>query len=53
MHKYRVMCKKYGWAVIEALNEGEALDKAEQMSDCGFNWSDADDHEVVEEIDYE
>lgn len=53
MPKYRVMCKKYGWAVVEASSEEEALEKAEQMSDRGFDWSDADDHEVVEKVDFE
>ncbi len=53
MPKYRVMCKKYGWADVEASSEEEALEKAEQMSDHGFDWSDADDHEVVERVDSE
>lgn len=51
MPKYRVMCKKYGWAVVEAPSEEDAVDKAEQMPDREFAWSDADDHEVVEEVD--
>lgn len=51
MPKYRVACNKYGWAVVEASSEEEALDKAEQMSDRDFDWSDAGDHEVVEKVD--
>ena len=54
MPKYRVMCKKYGWVAVEAASEEEALDKAEQMTDHEFDWSDADDHEVVDEfVDHE
>lgn len=52
MAKYRVMCIKYGWAEIEAASESEALNIAEELHDRCFDWSDADDHQVVEEIDY-
>lgn len=51
MPKYRVACNKYGWVVVEAANAEDALDKAEQMPDSDFNWSDAGDHEVVERVD--
>ncbi len=51
MPKYRVMCKKYGWADIEAESEEEAIDKAEAMSDRELNWADAEDHDVVGEAE--
>lgn len=52
MAKYRIMCVKYGWADIDAESESAAEEKAKAMPDSEFSWSDADDHQVVEEIDY-
>lgn len=52
MAKYRVMCVKYGWAVVEAGSESAAEEIAQAMPDSSFDWSDADDHQVVEEVDY-
>lgn len=51
MAKYRVMCVKYGWAVVEAKSESDALESAENMKDRDFDWSDPDDHQIVEELD--
>lgn len=50
--KYRVMCVKYGFAVVEAETEGDAIKAAEELNDASFDWSDADDFQVVEEVDY-
>lgn len=51
--KYRAMVVKYGYAVVEAESESEALDMVKDMSDNYFDWSDPDDAQIVEEIDYE
>ena len=53
MKNYRVMVIKYGYAVIEADDESEALELIEDMDDKDFDWSDFDDGQVVEEVDYE
>lgn len=52
MKKYRVMVVKYGWATIEADSEKEAQDLINDMRDKDFDWSDFDDGQVVEEVDY-
>lgn len=49
---YRVMVIKYGFAVVEAENENEALEIIEDMDDRDFDWSDFDDGQVLEEVDY-
>ena len=38
----RVMVTKYGFAVLEGTDE-EVLEKAKNMSDSDFDWSDPDD----------
>ena len=50
--KYQVMVVKYGFAVVEADSESEALDLIDGMKDNDFDWSDFDDGQVVEEVDY-
>lgn len=52
MKNYRVMVVKYGYAEVEAENETEALELINDMDDGDFDWSDFDDGQVVEEIDY-
>ena len=52
MNKYRVMVIKYGYAVVEAESESEALELIDDMNDKDFDWSDFDDGQVVEEVDY-
>lgn len=49
---YRVMVVKYGYAVVEAETEKEALELIDDMQDKDFDWSDFDDGQVVEEVDY-
>ncbi|GEM_PF-2994637 len=54
MAKMRVMVVKYGYAVVEAETESEAIEKAENMSDREFDWSDPDDTQVVDnDVDFE
>ena len=53
MKKYRTMVVKYGYAIVEADSEAEALEKTKAMSDHDFDWSEFDDEQVVEEVDYE
>lgn len=52
MKNYRVMVVKYGYAVVEAETENEALELIDNMRDKDFDWSDFDDGQVVEEVDY-
>ena len=51
--KYRVMVIKYGYAVVEAESESEALECINNMDDRNFDWSEFDDGQVVEEIDFD
>ena len=53
MKTYRVMVVKYGYAVVDADNESEALELIDDMDDRDFDWSDFDDGQVIEEVDYE
>lgn len=52
MKNYRVMVVKYGYAVVEAETESEALELIDDMYDKDFDWSDFDDGQVVEEVDF-
>jgi len=47
--KYRVQCVRYGSVEVEADSESEAIDIAEGLPMSDYSWSDADDHQVVEE----
>lgn len=47
MKKMRVMVIKYGYAVVEADTEREALELTHDMSDSDFDWSDFDEAQVV------
>lgn len=44
-----VMVVKYGYAVVEAETDAEAVEKAKNMSDGEFDWSDFDDAQVVDD----
>lgn len=45
----RVMVVKYGYAVVEAETDTEAVEKAENMSDGEFDWSNFGDAQVVDD----
>ena len=47
--KKRVMVVKYGYPVVEAETDAEAVEKAKNMSDSEFDWSDFDDAQVVDD----
>lgn len=49
MAKMRVLVCKYGYAVIDADTESEAIEKAEKMSDGEFDWTDFEDAQVVDD----
>lgn len=54
MAKMRVMVIKYGYAIVEADTDAEAIEKANNMSDKEFDWSDSDDAQVVDDdVDFE
>ena len=51
---FRCMVVAYGVTDIEADTEQEALEKCEKMANegrHGFDWSDPDEAQVVEELD--
>lgn len=52
MKNYRVMVIKYGYAIVEAETESEALELIDDMDDRDFDWSDFNEGQVVEEVDY-
>lgn len=47
--KKRIMVVKYGYAVVEAETDAEAVEKAKNMSDGEFDWSDFVDTQVVDD----
>lgn len=47
--KKRIMVVKYGYAVVEAETDAEAVEKAKNMSDGEFDWPDFDDTQVVDD----
>lgn len=50
---YRIVVTKYGYANVEADSADEAIMIAEnKMTDVDFDWSDFDEGQVVEEVDY-
>ncbi len=54
MKKMRVMVVKYGYAIVEAETEKEALNTTRNMDDSEFDWSDFDDEQVVDDdVDFE
>lgn len=54
MAKMRVMVVKYGYVVVEADTESEAIELTNDMDDGDFDWSDFDDAQVVDnDIDFE
>lgn len=54
MAKMRVMAVKWGYAVVEAETESEAIEKAENISDEEFDWSDPDEIQVADDdVDFE
>ncbi|MGL5254546.1 MAG: hypothetical protein ACRC9L_06095 [Brevinema sp.] len=50
--EYRGMAVKYGYVVITAKNEAEALEKMKKLDATSYDWSDPDDEQIVEEVDY-
>ncbi len=47
--KHKVQCIHYGLVDVEADSEEEAIDYAENLPRSAYSWSDAEDHQVVEE----
>ena len=42
-------CLKYGYAVVDAETEKDAIELTENMDDSEFDWSDFDDAQVVDD----
>lgn len=53
MTKKRVMVVKYGFVVVNADTDSEAVELTNKMTDSDFDWSDFDDAHVVEDVDFE
>lgn len=54
MAKMRVMVVKYGYTVVEAETEAEALELTHNMSASDFDWSDFDAAQIVDDdVDFE
>lgn len=49
MAKMRVMVVKYGYAVVDAETETEALELTHDMEDSDFDWSDFDGAQIVDD----
>lgn len=47
----RVMVTKYGFVNLDAETDEEAIEKAKNLPDSNFDWSDFDDPKVVEDLD--
>lgn len=47
----RVMAIKYGFIDLDAKTEEEAIEKAKNLQDSDFDWSDFDEPKVVEDLD--
>ena len=50
MDKYKVMCCKYGYAVVVANSAEEAEEIAQSLPDSAYSWNGAEDHEAVEKV---
>lgn len=50
MDKYKVMCCKYGYAVVVANSAEEAEEIAQGLPDSAYSWNGAEDHEAVEKV---
>ena len=54
MAKMRIMVIKYGYAVVEAETESEAIELTHDMEDSDFDWSDFDEAQVIDDdVDFE
>ena len=54
MTKIRGMVVKYGYAVVDAETEEEALELTRNMEDSGFDRSDFNDAQVIDDnVDFE
>lgn len=51
MKKMRVMVIKYGYALIEADSDEEAVKKTEKMKDSDFDWTAFDEAQAVDDDD--
>ena len=49
--KKRVMVIKYGFIDLDAKTDEEAIEKAKNLQDSDFDWSDFDEPKVVEDLD--
>ena len=48
-----IVCTKYGYAYVKAETDNEALEIARNLPESYYDWSDADDYEVLDPCVYE
>lgn len=48
--KYRVQCVRYGFTDVEAESEEAAIEIAESLPSSVYSWTEADEHEVIDEL---
>ena len=47
----RVMVIKYGFIDLDAKTDEEAIEKAKNLQDSDFDWSDFDEPKVIDDLD--
>ena len=47
----RVMVTKYGFIDLDAKTDEEAIEKAKNLQDSDFDWSDFDEPKVIDDLD--
>lgn len=52
MTKKRVMVVKYGFVVVDADTDSEAVELTNKMTDRDFDWSDFGDAQVIDDVDF-
>lgn len=48
----RVMVTKYGFVDLDAKTDEEAIEKAKNLQDSDFDWSDFDEPKVIDDSIY-
>ena len=53
MKKYKVAVTKYGFVIVDANNEEQAIEMASNLDDSDFEWSEFQDPMIMEELEQE
>ncbi len=46
----RVMVTKYGFVDLDAKTDEEAIEKAKNLQDSDFDWSDFDEPKIIDDL---